>query len=349
MLRYSQLLLKKGWTHTPGRTRRGGKNLAWNPKIPESKLEEMVRLNLVFPCRHPNSWQERQFNFLGYTMWPKEIGFYNSGDNFELTPEASWRLYLKGHHEAFWTPLHNERTIIHLLPLVEKYPEEQMKRIRIIFRHHLSRFGGDHYIYNAVMQAAAFARQFSLCEEMLREMNRLGLEPNGQTYVNMMLAGKLSGKPVSTIEKYFKQGVQCGALHAVMRLDTEFQMWMDQLNRFGSFTTDGFLSKNEEGASPMPRDMFAIWGWHKSEPKFQSRKEMIAEQVRARVHGGRELIGTVYTKTRRQPWAKYGGLFPYDFNGPAAGPRREEDMIGVDGPNGVLKVSQSGEKCGKAW
>lgn len=346
MLRYSLLLLKKGWTHTPGRTRRGGKNLAWKPKIRVAKLEEMVRLNLVHPRRHPNSWQELQFHFLGYTLWPKEIGFYNAGNNFELTPEASWRLYLKGRDETFWTPLHNEKTIIHLLPLVEKNPEDQMKRVRIIFRHHLSRFGGDHFIYNAVMQAAAFARQFSLCEEMFSEMNRLGLEPNAQTYVNMMLAGKLSGKSTNTIEKYFKEGVQSGALSAVMRLDTEFQMWLDQLKRFGSFTTDGFLSNNVEGASPIPRDLFAIWGWHKSEAKFQSRKQMIAEQVRARVHSGKELIGSVFTKTRRQPWAKYGGLLPYDFNGPAAGQLNVD--VGI-GPDGILEVAKNGEKCGKAW
>lgn len=323
MLHCSRLALKKGWTHTPGRTRRGGKNLAWRPKISEGKLQEMVRLHLIHPRRHPNSWQERQFHYLGYTMWPKEIGFYNKGDNFEVTPEASWRLYTKCANESFWTKLHNERTIIHLLPEVEKDPEKNMKRVTNIFRHHLSRFGADHYIYNAVMQAAAFAKKFSQCKEMLEEMKRIGLEPSGQTYVNMMLGAKLSGEPIEVAEKYFKEGVHSGAITAVMRLDTEFKMWMDQLKRLGSFKTDGYLSINEEGASPMPRDMFAIWGWHKSEAKFRSRKELIDEQVRARVHCGRELIGTVYTKTRRQPWARYGGLFPADFNGPPLRPARQ--------------------------
>eukprot|EP00796_Vickermania_ingenoplastis_P010104 gene10104-7071_t len=320
MLRGTAVLLKKGWTHTPGRTRRGGKNLAWRPKISEAKLNESVRLNLVHPRRHPNTWQERQFNYLGYTMWPKELGFYNAGDNFELTPEASWRIYLKCRDEPFWSRLHNEQTVVHLLPLVEKNPEPNMKNVTEVFRHHLCRFGADHYIYNVVMQAAAFGKRFSQCETMLEEMNRIGLEPNGQTYVNMMLGARLSGLPREKAEKFFKEGVQKGALTAVMRLDTEFQMWMDQLDRLGSFTTSGHLSINEEGASPMPRDMFAIWGWHKSEAKFRSRKDMIEENVRARVHAGRELIGTVYTKSRRQPWSLYGGMLPHDFNGPPQAP-----------------------------
>lgn len=339
MFQLCRLFLKKGWTHTPGRTRRGGKNLAWRPKISEAKLEEFVRLNLVHPRRHPNSWQEKQFHYLGYTMWPKELGFYNAGDNFELTPEASWKIYMKNRDEPFWTKLHNERTVIQLLPLVEKDPDSNMKRVSHIFRFHLSRFGADHYIYNAVMQAAAFARLFPQCEMMLNEMDRLGLEPNGQTYVNLMLGAKLSGQPVEVMEKYFREAVHRGALQAVMRLDTEFQMWQDQLNRLGSFTTDGFLSVNKEGASPMPRDMFAIWGWHKSEAKFRSKRDMIQDQVRSRVHCGRELVGTVFTKTRRQPWAKYGGMLRCDFNGPPNAPAATFD----DAP---LPVKES---CGKAW
>lgn len=335
MLHCSRLALKKGWTHTPGRTRRGGKNLAWRPKISEGKLQEMVRLHLIHPRRHPNAWQERQFHYLGYTMWPKEIGFYNKGDNFEMTPEGSWRLYNKCANESFWTKLHNERTIIHLLPEVEKNPKENMLRVQCIFRHHLSRYGADHYIYNAVMQAAAFAKRFSQCKEMLEEMKRLGLEPNGQTYVNMMLGARLSGEPVEVIEKYFKEGVHSGALTAVMRLDTEFKMWMDQLKRLGSFQTEGYLSVSDEGASPMPRDMFAIWGWHKSEAKFRSRKELMDEQVRSRVHSGRELIGTVYTKTRRQPWARYGGMLPADFNGPPIRTARHFE----DAPPPVVETS----------
>lgn len=249
-------------------------------------------------------------------MWPKDIGFYNSGDNFELTPEASWRIFLRCSNESFWTKLHNEKTVINLLPSVERETEVNFPRVIEIYRHHLGRFGADHYIYNAVMQAAAFARQFSLCELMLSEMDRLGLEPNDQTYVNMMLGARLSGLSRENIEKYFKEGIRRGALRAVMRLDTEFQMWLDQLDRMGSFTTTGFLSVKTEGASPMPRDMFAIWGWHKTEAKFRSRRAMMEEQVRTRVHCGRELIGTVYTKARRQPWALYSGMLPADFKGP---------------------------------
>ncbi|CCW62918.1 unnamed protein product [Phytomonas sp. EM1] len=321
MFRRTYIVLKKGWTHNPGHTRRGGKNLAWRPKIPEEKLEQFVPLDLVHPRRHPNNWQERQFNLLGYTKWPKEIGFYNAGDNFELTPEASWRLYLKACDEPWWGRLHNEKVIIHLLPKVEKDPKTHMERVNHIFRHHLKRFGADHYIYNAVMQAAAFAKDFDRCEHLFREMRDVGLEPNAQSYINMMLAGKLSGKSRDDCETYFKEAVKKQAIFAVMRIDVEFSMWMDQLDRLGSFTAgSGYLSVNEEGAKPMPRDMWALWGWHKSEGKFISRKAHIMNHVRCRVHGGKQLIGTVYSKRRRQPWALYNGLLPKDFKGPAYRP-----------------------------
>ncbi|RNF22115.1 mitochondrial RNA binding complex 1 subunit [Trypanosoma conorhini] len=318
MLRGSGTLLKKGWTHNPGRTRRGGKNLAWRPKLSERVLDQFVPLNLAFPRRHPNAWHELQFNLLGYTKWPKEVGFYNAGDNFELTPEAMFRLYLKNRDEAFWTRLHNEKVVVHLMPKVESDPKQYMERVNDIFRHHIKRFGSDHYIYNAVMQAAAFAKDLPRCEQLLGEMRSIGLEPNAQTYVNMMLAVRLAGAPREKAEAYFKEGVKTDALSAVMRLDTEFQMWMDQLERLGSFTAkSGYLSVNEEGAKPMPCDMWALWGWHRSEAKFISRKRMIDEQVRNRVRSGRELVGTVYSKSRRQPWAKYNGMFPFDYNGPA--------------------------------
>lgn len=287
----------------------------------ETVLNQFVPLNLIHPRRHPNNWQERQFNLLGYTKWPKEIGFYNAGDNFELTPEAAWRLHQKCRDEPFWSRLHNEKTIVHLLPLVEKDSANNMQRVDEIFRHHLKRYGADHYIYNAVMQAAAFAKDFSRAEQLLTEMETIGLEPNAQSYVNMMLAAKLSGLPREKCEALFQAGLKSGALTAVVRSDTEFTMWMDQFDRLGSFTAPrGYLAVNEEGAKPMPRDMWAIWGWHKSEAKFISREQAIAEQIRARVQGGRELIGTVYSKTRRQPWALYGGMLPWDHKGPAYRP-----------------------------
>lgn len=318
MLRRTDVALKKGWTHNPGRTRRGGKNLAWRPKMPEATLNQFVPMNLVHPRRHPNNWQEPQFNLLGYIKWPKEIGFYNGGDNFEITPEASWRLYENCRDEPFWGRLHNERIIIYMLPNVEKDPKTHMERVNDIFRHHLKRFGGDHYIYNAVMQAAAFAKDYSRCEHLRTEMEAIGLEPNAQTFVNLMLAARLSGQPVAKCEAVFMEGVKRQVIVAVMRVDTEFKMWMDQLDRLGSFTaTSGYLSVNEEGAKPMPSDMWALWGWHRTEGKFISRAAMINEQVIRRVHGGRELIGTVYSKTRRQPWAKYNGMLPMDFKGPA--------------------------------
>ncbi|KAH8616673.1 hypothetical protein ERJ75_000459600 [Trypanosoma vivax] len=342
MLRNSGVLLKKGWTHNPGRTRRGGKNLAWRPKIPERTLEQFVPLNLAFPRRHPNNWQERQFHFLGYVKWPKEIGFYNAGDNFELTPEAMYRIYKRNCDEPFWTQLHNEKAIIHLLPVVEQEPAKHMERVNDIFRHHLKRFGADHYIYNAVMQAAAFAKDFPRCEQLLSEMRTLGLEPNAQSFVNMMLAARLAGKPREVAEVYFQEGIKTGALSAVMRLDTEFRMWMDQLDHLGSFTaTKGYLSVKEEGAAPMPRDMWALWGWHRSESKFISRQRMIAEQVRNRLRSGKELVGTVYSKARRQPWAKYNGMFPFDYNGPAYRPA----VSFADAPPPV----NGAESCGRAF
>lgn len=287
----------------------------------ERTLQQFIPLTLVHPSRHPNSWQERQFNSLGYTKWPKEIGFYNAGDNFEVTPEASWRLFQHCRDEEFWTQLHSEKAIILLCPKVEKEPKKYMEHVLEVFRHYLTRFGADHYIYNAVMQASAFAKNFDYCESLLTEMEAIGLEPNGQTYVNMMLAVKLSGLPEAKAEKYFQDAVKGGALPSVMRLDTEFRMWMDQLTRLGSFTAEsGYLSVNEEGAKPMPRDMWALWGWHRTEGKFISRQEMIMQQVRMRVHGGRELVGTVYTKSRRQPWAKFNGMLPHDFKGPTYHP-----------------------------
>lgn len=321
MLRSTLVCLKKGWTHSPGRTRRGGKNLAWRPKIAEHILNQFVPLNMAFPRRHPNSWQELQFNSLGYVKWPKDIGFYNAGDNFELTPEASWRLYLNSRDEAYWGPLHNEKTIVYLLPEVERSPAKSMERVNDVFRHHLRRYGADHYIYNAVMQASAFAKDFARCKQLCDEMSSLGLERNAQTFFNMMLASKLSGQPRETTEAFFREAVASGVLTAVLRLDTEFQMWMDQLDRMGSFTSkSGFLSVNEEGARPMPRDMFSIWGWHKSEAKFKSRDAVIREQVRDRVNAGSELIGTVYTRSLRRPWTKYNGMLPHDFKGPAYRP-----------------------------
>jgi pentatricopeptide repeat protein len=317
MLRRTEIALKKGWTHNPGRTRRGGKNLAWRPKMSEKVLNSFVPLALAHPRRHPNSWQGRQFNLLGYTKWPKALGFYNAGDNFELTPEAAWRLFLHARDEAYWSKLHSEKTIVLLLPLVEKAPEENMGRVMDVYRHYLKRYGADHYIYNAVMQAAAFAKDFDQAEGLFKEMEQLGLEPNCQSYVNMMLAAKLCGLPQEKAEAYFQRAVRAGAMRAVMRIDTEFKMWMDQLDRLGSFTAKtGYLSVNEEGAKPMPSDMWALWGWHRSESKFVSRHALIMEQVRARVHGGKELVGTVYTKTRRQPWAKFNGMLRHDYNGP---------------------------------
>jgi pentatricopeptide repeat protein len=339
MLQRTSQLLKKGWTHNPGRTRRGGKNLAWRPKIPDSKLEGFVPLSMVFPRRHLNSWHQREFSRLGLVSWPKEVSFYNSGDNLEVTPEMMWRLFKRNADELFWTPSHNEKTIVHLMPLVEAAPKEHMPRVDEIFRHHVKRFGADHVIYNAVMQALAFAKDYERCLTLHKEMGRVGLAPNTQTVVNLMLAAKLCGKPKETAEAFFTDGIRTGAIEAVMRLDVEFQMWWDQLERLGSFTsTAGHLSVKDEGAKPMPKNVFALWGWDRSERKFVSRKEAIREQVQLQTRQGRHLFGTAFTKHLRQPWASYKGMLPFDYKGPA--PSRESISF-EDAPNPHASASSS--------
>lgn len=317
MLQRTSLLLKKGWTHNPGRTRRGAKNLAWRPKINGTTLEQFVPLSMVFPRRRLNAWHAREFNRLGLVQWPKEVAFYNAGDNFEVTPAMMYRLFERNKAETFWTPAHNEKTIVHLLPLVEQDPAVHMPRVAAVFAAHIARFGADHLIYNARLQAMAFAKDFDGTLRLFKEMGGLGLAPNTQTIVNLMLAAKLSGKPKATAEQLFTDGIRAGAIEAVMRLDVEFQMWWDQLERLGSFTGDrGHLSVKEEGARPIPRDMFALWGWDRNEPKFISRRQMVHQQVELQTRSGHHLFGTVYTKHRRQPWANYKGMFPRDYKGP---------------------------------
>ena len=319
MLQLSRLLLKKGWTHSPGKTRRGGKNLAWRPKLSERKLEGFVPLGMTYPPRRLASWNEREFTRLGLTSWPKEVAFYNAGDNFEIAPEMMYRLFKKNCDEEMWTPQHNEKTIVHLMPLVEQAPKEYVPKVDEIFRHHVKRFGVDHVIYHAVMQSLAFAKEYDRCLSLYSEMSKIGLAPNAQTIVNLMLAAKLSGKPKEKAEEFFTEGIRTGALDAIMRLDVEFQMWWDQLERMGSFTApQGFLSVKEEGAVPIPRDMFALWGWDNNERKFVSRRDAIREQVQLQTRRGKNLFGTVFTKYRRQPWANYKGMLPWDVKGPRA-------------------------------
>lgn len=343
-MRRTQCLFKKGWTNSPGRTRRGAKNLAWRPKMSEKTLNEFVPLAMEHPPRRPNGWHPAEFSRLGHTVWPKEVAFYNAGDNFEVTPEMWWRLFEKNSDAPFWTPHHNEQAVVHLMPKVEGDPKTYLPRVDAVLQRHIARFGADHIIYNVVMQARAFGRDFSGCEQIFKAMKAVAplapspsaeaggetmattdasaLVPNGQTYVNMMLAVRLCDKPKELAEHYFKEGVSTGALQAVMRLDTEFAMWWDQLERLGSFTSSsGHLANKVEGAKPMPRNMWALWGWGRDERKFVSRAQLIRERAADALTAPTRrtalgLYGTVYDSVRRQPWAKYQGLFPWDRSGP---------------------------------
>lgn len=318
MLRQTQLNLKKGWTYHPGTTQRGAKNMAWRPKMSERRMNNFFPLYVESPSRRPNIWQEKEFSRLGLREWPKEVGFYNAGDNFELTPEMTYRLFVSGNNESYWTPQHNEKTVIALMPLVEKQAPQAIDRVQEVFQHHIKAFGADHCIYNVVMQAYAFAKDLERCKALYAEMKAIGLDPNAQTYVNLMLASKLGGEGREKVEEWFTMAVKDGALMPVVRLDTEFQMWWDQLERMGSFTSaEGFLANNEEGAKAKPTDMWATWGWDRRlERKFVSRNEYIRDEIARRTGSGKALYGSVYQSVKRRPWASYKGLLPYDWSGP---------------------------------
>lgn len=281
-------------------------------------------LYMETPGKRPNVWHDLEFKRLGMVVWPKEIGFFNAGDNFELTPEAMYRIFKKNADERYWTPNHNEKTIIHMLPLVEKDPKAAMARVLEVFQHHVKRFGADHCIYNAVMQAYAFAKDLEKCKSLFEEMKVVGLDPNTQTFVNLMLASKLAGEPRDKVEEWFTLGVKSEALVPVVRLDTEFQMWWDQFERLGSFTKNGMLSVNEEGASPKPTDMWATWGWDRRlERKFVSREEYVRSEITRRIGVGRGLYGTVFSNVKRRPWSVYKGLLRHDWIGPQSKPARD--------------------------
>jgi hypothetical protein len=322
---------------------RGAKSPAWNPKLPDARKNKFFFLDFEHPRRRPETWQPLEFRRLGMEEWPKEVGFFNAGDNFELTPEFSYRLFEHNRDAAFWTAQHNERTIIALLPLVEKDPAAHLPRVETIFQAHVERFGVDHLVYNAALQAVAFARDLPRCEEMLREMVALRLEPNAQTYVTMMLAARLAANSKEKARSFFDEAVRTGALHAVMRLDTEFEMWWAQLERMGSFTESrGYLSVNEEGARPRPRDVFAIWGWDRDERKFRSRQEYIAEEAQKRTMGGAVTAGTVWSSYKREPWWKNKGMRRADFVGP---PKRGPSRFFADAP----PSPQSAPVAGKGY
>jgi hypothetical protein len=349
MLRRSPIALKKGWTYTPGHLPRGGKNTAFRPKMSEKTLAKFVPLNAEHPRRRPDSWQDSEFRRLGMNEWPKAVGFFNAGDNFEVAPEMMWRLFGKNQDAAFWSQQHNEQVVVALMPLVEQDPAAHMPKVDAVLRAHIGRFGADHLIYNAAMQAAAFAKDFGRARALLGEMGGLGLVPNAQSYVNMMLAVRLCGKPRDAAVEYFQEGVRTGALQAVMRLDTEFEMWWAQIGRMGSFTAagDGYLSVNDEGASARPKDMWAIWGWDRDERKFVSRRQFIRYEVAKRTNAGGHMAGTVSSGYKREPWHKYHGMLPYDFKGPLLSAAAAGEFAGFfDGRPPHAAPQQS---CGTAY
>ena len=327
MFRATRGLSKHGWQDNPGKSSRGGKNAAWKPKIPEFQKLKWFPYNMEHPKRRPNNWHDLEFQRLGMVEWPKEVGFFNSGDNFEVTPEMMWRLFLENMDSDFWSSAHCERTVVHLMPWMESHPKETREKVQQIFQHYVRRYTADHVIYNVVMQASAFGKDLQRCVDLLAEMRRIGLQPNAQTFINMMLACTLCGRPSNEAEHYFKEAVRLGALVPVMRLDTEFKMWMDQIERMGSFSgTKGYLAHNKnEGAKARPVDMWALWGWDKSERKFATKRHLINCEVVRQVKNN-ALVGTVYSKHKRQPWAKYQGMLRYDFKGPMV-PRQRQDAF----------------------
>jgi len=303
------------WRVNVGGQGLGGSNLIWNMRY---NREAFVRTDMQHPKRRPSAWNRMEFDRLGFDTWPKEVGFWNAGDNWELTPEFQWRFYLHCRDKDVWTQGHNEQTVIALMPLVEVKPQEYLSRVEDVFRHHISRYGADHIIYNAVMQAYAFAKQFDKCLAVYTEMDSVGLDPNAQTYVNMMLAVHLCGKPIDIAKSYWKEAVRTRAITPVLREDYEFSMWMQQFERMGSFTAKkGFLSNNEEGAKEVPENMWALWGWDRDERKFLSRRERIQQEIQRQTNSGKFHRGKVVSSYKRTPWYKYKGMFPWDYSGPS--------------------------------
>jgi len=341
MLRRSQPLAKKSFTLHPRSGQKGAKNLAFKPKMREDKLAQFQwAFNLEFPRRRPDAWNVPEAERLGMRAWPKEIGFYNAGDNFELTPEAHYRLFARFGDDEHWTADHSEKTIIAQLPVVEAEPKLGLGRVNEVFRHHVKRFGADHTVYNAVMQARAFAKDYDGAVALFKEMEGLGLEPSAQSYVNLMLAARIAGKPKAAAEEHFQRAVSRGALSAVMRLDTEFEMWWAQLERMGSFESgEGYLGVKETGAKPLPKDPFAIWGWDNSERKFVTKREAVTAEVNRRTRSA-GMTGTVYNSVLREPWFKYRGMRAADRRGPKVGsaPSQRANWFDVTNPTETPSV-----------
>lgn len=336
MLRRSALQLKKDFTVHPGLlTPRGAKNVAWRPKIPTERLAQYDwPFTLETPGNIPASWRPLESRRLGLQAWPKEVGFYNAGDNFELTPEMQYRLMRAYKDHPLWTAEHSERSIIAQFPVVEQDPATGLARVQEAFAAHVERFGADHLVYNAVMQARAFAKDYDGAVALFKEMKSIDLIPNAQTYFNLMFAAKMAGKPKQLAETHFQNAVAAKALGAVVRMDVEFEMWWSQMDRMGSFTAkEGYLSNKEEGAVPLPRDPFAIWGWDRSERKFVSHRDAVKAEADRRTRAG-GMTGAVYNSVLREPWWKFRGTRPYNYKGPAW--NKEFRDVNADAPSAVI-------------
>ena len=268
------------------------------------------------PQRRPKEWNDMEFHRRGYVTWPKEVGFWNTGDNWELTPEFSWRFYLHNRDNELWTVKKSEETVISQMPLVELDTKKYLPRIEQIFEHHIKRFGHDHIVYNAAMQAKGFARDFAGAEALFEAMKQNDLEPSAQSYINMIFAARITAKPLEVARKYWDEAVKSGSIMPILRTDFEFEMWLKQIDRMGSFTTKGFLSNNEEGASEIPQNVWATSGWdERSEPKFPTRNRRIKDEAELCARPGKVYKSPFGYMTRR-PWYHYKGMFPWDYSGP---------------------------------
>ena len=118
-------------------------------------------------------------------------------------------------------------------------------------------------------------------------------------------------------EAFWDEAVREKAITPTLRADYEFKMWMAQFERIGSFTSGhGFLSVNEEGAAPRPRNMWALWGWDRTERKFISARDRVRQEADRQIAPGNRIGRSLVSSLQRRPWYRYKGMFPWDFRGP---------------------------------
>ena len=386
MLRRTKVTAKCPWKRNPAGSSLKGPPDALRPITPEFLgPHAFVGVDYVYPRNKLKAWQAEEFLRQGRHVWPKEVAYYNAGDNLELTPAFRWRLWNRNKDMEWWGEEANVATVIEMMPEVERDRAVWLPRVESILAAHVARFGASHAIYNAVMQCYAFAREKNRVADMVADMKMLGLLPDAQSYVNQMLCIKLCQGSKQSAFEVFQEGVKEGVLNAVMRLDTEFDMWWDQISRFGSFTggsdqshnsasgknVDAPLTPNIVGghmnvkqggwlaghfdeapidAKPMPRDMWAIWGWDRSERKYETVKKQIHEEASRRgnlFYGSG--FGTKYRSVKREPWFRYKGLFPWDHLGPRIAPRhrRAAEQFFIDQPPAGDRGTQISEEVKK--